>query len=521
MQLSFEQRYPEMTAWMQPTITPIGTVSDSNISDSEPQHPLIVVSTASQEKKRKSCPLKIKYRLPLLTENGVVFMVVWNLFFVIAFFSCVSQLLEWQDYAVAECGILLSLFPFVGYIADGVIGRYKVIKLAMYFLLLAVIIKTTGILILNDSLVTPYLATAPLGLAGACHIACTIQFTIDQAVGASGEELSFILYWLFWGILTGASVGIDLQMIDNDETGLLSEILLFCVASSSLLVTVFMMECCSCKLMTRPQLSNPIKQLVKVLNYARKHKFPERRSALTYWESDYPSRIDLGKDKYGGPFTVEEVEDIKTFFRLLPVICCTTAFMLLAWNKGYIEAKRQNINDNFFFTFGAALYIFGLPVYHFFIYPFLYNYIPSMLKRVGLGYLLMLINILARMIIALQTNGLSSCNLKSDLDPETWWEIILNFAFALSNFLVYFSFFEFVIAQTPSQVKGLLLCVSFACIGVFCALGYGVQNFIDSMLVDMSSRLFVPSPFSLLYYGKCFVITVCFGHQGIHMAQER
>ena len=64
--------------------------------------------------------------------------------------------------------------------------------------------------------------------------------------------------------------------------------------------------------MKKPLLSNPIKHIAKVLNYARKHKYPERRSALTYWEDDYPSRIDLGKDKYGGPFTIEEVEDVKT-----------------------------------------------------------------------------------------------------------------------------------------------------------------------------------------------------------------
>ena len=30
---------------------------------------------------------------------------------------------------------------------------------------------------------------------------------------------------------------------------------------------------------------------------------------LTYWEEDIPPRIDLGKLKYGGPFTTEEVED--------------------------------------------------------------------------------------------------------------------------------------------------------------------------------------------------------------------
>ena len=56
-----------------------------------------------------------------------------------------------------------------------------------------------------------------------------------------------------------------------------------------------------------------------MLKFAAKHKAPVNRSALTYWEEDIPSRVDLGKSKYGGPFTTEQVEDVKTFLKLLVV----------------------------------------------------------------------------------------------------------------------------------------------------------------------------------------------------------
>ena len=49
-----------------------------------------------------------------------------------------------------------------------------------------------------------------------------------------------------------------------------------------------------------------------MLNYARETKYPECRSALTYFDEEPPSRLDYGKDKFGGPFTEEEVEDVKT-----------------------------------------------------------------------------------------------------------------------------------------------------------------------------------------------------------------
>ena len=68
---------------------------------------------------------------------------------------------------------------------------------------------------------------------------------------------------------------------------------------------------------------HPLKLMYNVMKYSWKHKCPERRSAFTYWEEDIPRRIDLGKNKYGGPFTNEEVEDTKTFLH------CTSAEWIL------------------------------------------------------------------------------------------------------------------------------------------------------------------------------------------------
>ena len=65
---------------------------------------------------------------------------------------------------------------------------------------------------------------------------------------------------------------------------------------------------------------NPLKTVYRVLKFAKQHKYPVNRSAFTNCEDEIPSRIDLGKSKYGGPFTTEEVEDVKTFFRILLVL---------------------------------------------------------------------------------------------------------------------------------------------------------------------------------------------------------
>ena len=77
-----------------------------------------------------------------------------------------------------------------------------------------------------------------------------------------------------------------------------------------------------------PVTQNPFKLVYSVVRYAIKHKHPECRSAFTYCEDESPSRIDFGKSKYGGPFTTEQVEDVKTFLRLILVILCSVCICI-------------------------------------------------------------------------------------------------------------------------------------------------------------------------------------------------
>ncbi len=44
-----------------------------------------------------------------------------------------------------------------------------------------------------------------------------------------------------------------------------------------------------------------------VISFAIKHKKPIRRSAFTYCDDERPSRLDFAKQRYGGPFTTEQV----------------------------------------------------------------------------------------------------------------------------------------------------------------------------------------------------------------------
>ena len=66
-----------------------------------------------------------------------------------------------------------------------------------------------------------------------------------------------------------------------------------------------------------------IQLIIQVFNYTRKHTaLRDAVPSPIYLDEEHPSQIDFGKEKSGGPFTMKEVEDVKTVLRLVPLIVC-------------------------------------------------------------------------------------------------------------------------------------------------------------------------------------------------------
>ena len=246
-----------------------------------------------------------------------------------------------------------------------------------------------------------------------------------------------------------------------------------------------------------PQLFNPYKLIFRVLNYAWKHKYPERRSALTYWEEDIPSRIDLGMSKYGGPFTVEEVENVKTFFRLLPVLICgggCSAGILNDWyNLLDDEALLEILKPAPFYSYLTQLLIFSLsiPIYQFLLYPLFYNYIPTMFNRIRIGFLLLICSQCMRAFVGelLVCNSLTNttCLLfHSEMFNISfnggWWIImptaVSNVGFLLSTITL----FEFVCAQSPRPLCGLLTGFLIMSSAISSFIGYGIRALVPIII---------------------------------------
>ena len=188
-----------------------------------------------------------------------------------------------------------------------------------------------------------FIITGLLGLG--IYEANAIQFGMDQMLESSSEQLSSFIHWHFWCVNIGplikyyAIIGtvhfLDC-LFDADNTFDTFNYLLGWIIIALSCFQIMIAVCgILLSFMTKEYLrieetyKNPLRIVIKVVIYSLKHKHPERHSAFTYWENDIPSRIDLGKEKYGGPFTYEQVEDVKTMFGLLLLIVSLFGYHLL------------------------------------------------------------------------------------------------------------------------------------------------------------------------------------------------
>ena len=361
--------------------------------------------------------------------------------------------------------ILFFFFSLLGLIADVWTGRYKMIVTGILLCFFAWILS--GI----DFIITAYWQNNPsfyvifvfgylcvvVGYTG--FRANIVQFNIDQLVGASADQLSATIYWHSISIPVVFTI-FQLGQCSLNFFLILSLIMMGVTVSAVLITHSFFKHW----LETNHLIINPIKLIAKVLNYARKNKYPRNRSALTYWEEDYPSRLDLGKEKYGGPFTVEEVENVKTVLRMIPLMICIVG-LSCADEVYWSTMKGPNpINSSFkscLISNNTMTYVtptFLLLLHQFLICPCFNKYIPSMLKRIGLGLVFALATTLSYVVIfKYQKNTLSYFN-----DLLLIPQILYGVAFAL----IYPTSLEFTIAQSPVEMRGMMVGMWFASLGV-------------------------------------------------------
>ena len=443
------------------------------------------------------------YRIRKIKNKGAILILVWN-FFVISVFYYLSMFHPTGDRYSITWGLTL---PIAGWLADVYLGRYKVIRWSIGIMWIAsVLLVASSILsqlvesyysINNKYITVMLLLIMSVGFGG--YQANIVLFGIDQLQDASTDEITSFISWYLCTYFSGGIIIFFVVFCLGGAYGGLLEEFLICICLTIVVILTLAFDNIFLK---EPITHNPFQLIYKVIKYAIKNKHPRCRSAFTYCEDKLPSRIDFGKSKYGGPFTTEEVENVKTFLRLVIVIIVgstvgSAASQLLGNNdkvdslhfEGFYKCRwRPPVNIAYYIS-GAVL----VPVYEFFFYPLLQKRISCIQSyhwKVSVGAIaqiakiitLMAIDLTARHSYLKHKNATIRCIfakenrtlLSSTLD--NYWMVLPHVLHMVSVTTFAIGAFEFICSQTPYSMRGLLFGAMYGSVMLYSVLGYGIMQ---------------------------------------------
>ena len=412
----------------------------------------------------------------------------------------------------AAIGLYYIFYPILGLLGEKWM-RYKVLLIGMVLICVGFVIITVslvGLYLLHlDSITAVILLTTlscPFFLGYGLFQANVIQFGTDQLQFSPSEELSSFIYWLLYMYYCPLAV---VLVVSSIVTGLVHNntiyyvfTLIFGSGYAFIIFAILSLCCFKHHLVIEPaQHNNPVKLIWRVIKYAWKHKQPVRRSAFTFGESP-PSRLDLAKERYGGPFTTVQVEDVKSFLYILSILLGIFAYGLVDTKSKildqYLRVVRlkdvtyynvmESVLLEYPLTIPYCVIVFAVPLYQFVIIPCFSRFIPSMLKRIWIGLVALLVESVMTTVISYMINhDFENVSINDDIclsftDNITFEkklqsnEVTLpyyimavpQFFAGISIFFIRFTIIEFILAQCPRTMQGLLLGIWFINNSIYC-----------------------------------------------------
>ena len=467
----------------------------------------------------------LRYRFKIFRSKGVVLVLFW----------CFVALFVWNFTALSpdrEALLLTSnvpnpsvilvmcmlFYPILGWLADVKFGRYQIVRwglrtiwvVSILFCLVSVILNFVDLPPALMKFVKPALyILICLSLGGL--MSNILQFGIDQLEDASSSEIMSFLRWFAWlWYLSGVVAAFSLSCIRPAYEYLgyfVFAALVTAATASDLLFNHWLVK------QTVP--NNPLPLIFQVLRYVS-----HERSTSIHRDDEHHSRIDFAKQKFGGPFTTEQVEDVKAFFRIIRVIFAGAFLVGLfvalypifnnvlhhltdrnllqhgSCNWSYIENcfQRVSVKDA-----GDVFLVFLFPLCEFIFYPIFYRlYQVSILRKVSIGMVFLLSSIVActaiefvanhqRLQVTNATN--TTCDLFNELEDRDCNDLPLDYKWmtlpiilnSICQFFIITSISEFLCAQSPYSMRGLLFGLGYGSTGFFALLGYGILRSIAAI----------------------------------------
>ena len=508
--------------------------------------------SSSRNRRQKSCLLARDFCLP---SKAAYLILLWTVAVGFIYYSLLLVgVLSMQAYkhkgvsvaiyesiTYAMLAFIMMFYPLSGLIADVCCGRSKTvaISLTVFLIFLFVGISTSIIFTSMRSFrnMSYLFSNAPgiivfilliilfllfvVGLSG--YQANYIQLGLDQLFEAPSRYLSLFIHY---AILTFYISEIPVMSVNylkryitkchHINTGKHGAWFELVVTSLFVLILFPLLLISFWKrrwFISDSGQSNPYKTVFKVISFSWKHKNPLRRTAFAYSDDYIPTRLDFAKERFGGPFTTEQVEDVKVLRRIIAVLLAigpvfvlempgsefvfpvfglhtlhhnlTDTFILC--NAEYKELWQLAVASGVFMIAMSTILLF--PFYMWIIFCHLRNRMPKVFTRLGVGIVLSLIGVASMVIIDIAGHSLNrignvnqtQCMFQFytlyEYDHHILSYPVLNMHWAvlivpslflrIGPLLIIATTLEFISAQSPHSMKGVLIGIFFSIRGLF------------------------------------------------------
>ena len=476
-----------------------------------------------------SCPPSKHLCLP---SKAAILILLWTIVVGVAYHSFVGLsamvvitnshpntiFTEYEPLPYAILALVMMFYPLSGFIADVCCGRLKTVVVSLGFLLSCMILLLLGLAVFvtlpkpdilaavhNQGILVLFLASFSLfafviGLVG--YQANFIQLGLDQLFEAPSHYLGLFIHYSMWTFSLGSlyfiitSYMLTCVFIDN----------IFIALSISFippLILILLLVISYWKrrwFLSEPGHQNPYRTVYEVLIFAKSHKHPLRRSAFTHCDNYIPSRLDFAKERFGGPFTTEQVENVKTFLRILlilfaigPVFALEVPASCFIFPLFYMHFHRLMRTNGLCHklellkvSFSWSVVPMMFPLYFWIIFSLLRKRVPKLFTRLGVGITLCLFGIICFFVTDILGHAMNDSNSSNHTlcvfqvyltrrRSLTYYSLNMHWGvtippslfLGIGSFLVRVTTLEFISAQSPQSMKGLLVGVFFAIRGLF------------------------------------------------------
>ena len=466
-------------------------------------------------------------------------LLAYRLFYNIDVVMQISYTAEAPIIIIVGFSFIAVVSPVAGLLMDIKFSRYKAVLCSSYAILMKILMFTVIFVAIplfayfnpqyfnskkkNEIIaISVYSGVMVFVAVYIIFIINAFQFGMDQLHDSPTENSILFIHWYVWiyyacTLLTEATL--NLLLYDIYSLGYFDDLRIsgLCTAAIMLFGFLSLISLSLCVVHYRkmyfllePAGTNPYKLVYKVTKFVYQHKVPLRRSAFTYCTEEIPSRMDVGKHKYGGPFTTKQVEDVKAFWGILKVVLSIgPAFLLQTVAQSILPAfakhsytfiDKNSTHHHQFHPEGVAthvlisngllsplLVVICIPLYLCLIRQRIRYNIPGMLKRIGLAIVVIVLSLVCTFVMDLMVHLKKAdvrCIFQMYVQPVVESIIYNNFPTqplyqniyfftsqhvlsAVVNMLLDIAVLEFICSQSPYSMKGLLLGIFFSVKSLF------------------------------------------------------